>query len=228
MGEVGDKLYIIKEGIVTCKIGVKEIRKLCNNEYFWENTLLIEQKRGADVITLQKCICYELSKEDLKEDLSDDFIDVILFCFFTYCVNNNNYMKKIIIDSLIHSIFWVFFLNSKILNDVKRDDKILKNSDLTPEPSNPSMITRKKRKEKHKPSFSNVNILKHNIHFLNNNCNKSCTNLPKVKKDKSNVSKLSKNDELDLLCCGMKDEDKRIYDLNPDISKDLINKKRKK
>ena len=26
-GEVGDKLYIIKEGIVSCRIGVKEIRK---------------------------------------------------------------------------------------------------------------------------------------------------------------------------------------------------------
>ena len=110
MGEVGDKLYIIKEGIVTCKIGVKEIRKLSNNEYFGENTLLIEQKRGADVITLQKCICYELSKEDLKEALSKDFIDVILFCFFNYYINNNTYMKKIIIDSLIHSIFRCFSL----------------------------------------------------------------------------------------------------------------------
>ena len=107
-GEVGDKLYIIKEGIVSCKIGVKEIRKLSNNEYFGENILLIEQKRGADVITLSKCICYELSKDDLKEALSDDFIDVILFCFFTHCINNNEYMKKIIIDSLIHSIFRCF------------------------------------------------------------------------------------------------------------------------
>ena len=109
-GEVGDKLYIIKEGIVSCKIGVKEIRKLSNNEYFGENTLLIEQKRGADVMTLQKCVCYELSKDDLKEALSDDFIDVILFCFFNYCINNNAYMKKIIIESLIHSIFRCFQL----------------------------------------------------------------------------------------------------------------------
>ena len=113
-GEVGDKLYIIKEGIVSCKLGVKEIRKLSNNDYFGENTLLIEQKRGADVITLQKCICYELSKDDLKEALSGDFIDVILFCFFTYCINNNTYMKKIIIESLIHSIFRCFTLKQYI------------------------------------------------------------------------------------------------------------------
>ena len=109
-GEIGDKLYIIKEGIVSCKIGVKEIRKISNNEYFGENCLLIEQNRGADIITLQKCICYELSKEDLKEALSKDFIDIILFCFFTYCINNNEYMKKIIIDSLIHNIYKCFSL----------------------------------------------------------------------------------------------------------------------
>ena len=109
-GEVGDKLYIIKEGIVSCRIGVKEIRKLSNNEYFGENTLLIEQKRGADIITLQKCICYELSKNDLKEALSDDFIEIILFCFFTYYINNNIYMKKIIIESLLQDIFKCFSL----------------------------------------------------------------------------------------------------------------------
>ena len=107
-GDVGDKLYIIKEGIVSCKIGVKEIRKLSNNEYFGQNAILIEVKRGADIITLQKCICYEISKNDLKEALSEDYIDVILFCFFNYCINNNTYMKQIIIDSLIHNIFRCF------------------------------------------------------------------------------------------------------------------------
>ena len=67
-GETGDKLYIIKEGIVSCRIGPKEIRRLSNNEYFGQNSILIDVKRGADIITLQKTICYELSKYDLKED----------------------------------------------------------------------------------------------------------------------------------------------------------------
>ena len=107
-GEVGDNLYIIKEGIVSCRIGVKEIRKLSNNDVFGQNAILIEVKRGADIITLQKCICYELSKNDLKDALSEDYIDVILFCFFNHCINNNTYMKQIIIDSLIHNIFRCF------------------------------------------------------------------------------------------------------------------------
>ena len=113
-GDDGDKLYIIKEGIVSCKIGVKEIRKISNNEYFGENTILIEDKRGADIITLQKCVCYELSRDDLKEALSDDFIDVILFCFFTHCINNNTYLKQIIIESLIHDIFRCFAIKQYV------------------------------------------------------------------------------------------------------------------
>ena len=66
-GERGDKLYIIKEGIVSCKIGLQEIRRLSNNEYFGQNAILIDVKRGADIIALQNTICYEISKEDLKD-----------------------------------------------------------------------------------------------------------------------------------------------------------------
>ena len=124
---------------------------------------------------------------------------------------------------------------SKILNNTKRDSKVIKrsrskkkNRDLTPEPGTPNMISRKKRKGMHKASFSNVNFIKHTNNFLNKNFNKSCKVLPNVKKDKSNVSKLSKNDELELLCARTHQEDKRIYDLNPDISRDVIKKKRSK
>jgi len=60
-GEIGETLYIIKEGIVSCRIGMKEIRKLSNNEVFGQNAILMEVKRGADIITLQKCVCYEIS-----------------------------------------------------------------------------------------------------------------------------------------------------------------------
>ena len=134
-GEVGETLYILKEGIVSCRIGVKEIRKLSNNEVFGQNAILVEAKRGADIITLQKCICYEISKNDLKEALSEDYIDVILFCFFNYCINNNTYMKQIIIDSLIHNIFRCFSIkqynkkehiyNSKSSDEFKKNKKRL-------------------------------------------------------------------------------------------------------
>jgi cAMP-dependent protein kinase regulator len=73
-GEKGDKLYIIKEGIVSCRIGLQEIRRLSNNEYFGQNAILIDVKRGADIIALNKTVCYEISKDDLKEALTEDYI----------------------------------------------------------------------------------------------------------------------------------------------------------
>ena len=130
-GDIGDKLYIIKEGIVSCKIGLKEIRKLSNNEYFGENTLLIEAKRSADIITLQKCICYELTKDDLREALSNDYVDIILFCFFNHSINNNTNMKQIIIESLLSDIFKCFSLKQyskrELICDKKHSDKLKQN-----------------------------------------------------------------------------------------------------
>ena len=107
-GETGDKLYIIKEGIVSCRIGPKEIRRLSNNEYFGQNSILIDVKRGADIIALQKMVCYELSKYDLKEALTKDYIDVILFCFFKNAIEKNTNLKNIIIESHLHGVFNCF------------------------------------------------------------------------------------------------------------------------
>jgi cGMP-dependent protein kinase len=107
-GETGDKLYIIKEGIVSCRIGPKEIRRLSNNEYFGQNSILIDVKRGANIIALQKTVCYELSKYDLKEALTKDYIDVILFCFFKNAIDKNTNLKNIIIESHLHGVFNCF------------------------------------------------------------------------------------------------------------------------
>ena len=107
-GEKGEKLYIIKEGLVSCKIGFQEIRKLSNNEYFGQNAILIDVKRGADIIALQKTICYELTKDDLKEALTQDYIEIILFFFFKNAIDKNINLKNIFIDSLLQNVFNCF------------------------------------------------------------------------------------------------------------------------
>ena len=107
-GEKGDKLYIIKEGIVSCKIGLQEIRKLSNNEYFGQNAILIDVKRGADIIALQKTICYEITKDDLKDALTQDYTEIILLCFFKNAIDKNTSLKNIFIESLINDIFNCF------------------------------------------------------------------------------------------------------------------------
>ena len=122
-GEKGDTLYIIKEGIVSCRIGPKEIRRLSNNEYFGQNSILIDVKRGADIITLQKTVCYELSKYDLKEALTKDYIDVILFCFFKNAIEKDNNLKNIIIESHIHGVFNCFSIQQYARNERIYDPK---------------------------------------------------------------------------------------------------------
>ena len=122
-GEKGDTLYIIKEGMVSCRIGPKEIRRLSNNEYFGQNSILIDVKRGADIITLQKTICYELSKQDLKEALTSDYIDVILFCFFKNAIEKNYNLKNIIIDSHLHGVFNCFSIQQYTKNEHIYDPK---------------------------------------------------------------------------------------------------------
>ena len=116
-GEKGDSLYIIQEGIVSCRIGPKEIRRLSNNEYFGQNSMLIDIKRGADIVTLQKTICYELTRQDLKEALTNDYIDVILFCFFRNAVDKNNNLKNILIESRLHSLFNCFSIQQYTKNE---------------------------------------------------------------------------------------------------------------
>ena len=116
-GEKGDSLYIIQEGIVSCRIGPKEIRRLSNNEYFGQNSMLIDIKRGADIVTLQKTICYELTRQDLKEALTNDYIDVILFCFFRNAVDKNINLKNILIESRLHSLFNCFTIQQYTKNE---------------------------------------------------------------------------------------------------------------
>ena len=116
-GEVGDTLYIIKEGMVSCRIGLKEIRRLSNNEYFGQNSILIDVNRSADIITLQNTICYELSKQDLKEALTNDYINTILFCFFKNAVEKNNNLKNIMIESHMNEIYNCFSIQQYAKND---------------------------------------------------------------------------------------------------------------
>ena len=122
-GEKGDTLYIIKEGIVSCRIGLKEIRRLSNNEYFGQNSILIDVNRGADIITLQYTICYELSRQDLKEALTEDYIDIILFCFFKNAVEKNNNLKNILIESQLHGIFNCFSIQQYKKNEHLYDSR---------------------------------------------------------------------------------------------------------
>ena len=107
-GTVGNSLYIIKNGLVSCRIGQKEIRKLGNNDYFGQNAILIDMKRSCDVVSIGQTIIYEISRDDLKDALGPGYVEVILFSFFENCIDNNKYFKEIFIETRMHDLFNCF------------------------------------------------------------------------------------------------------------------------
>ena len=44
IGEIRDSLYIIKEGTVSIRNETKEVRKLHQYDYYWQNAILINKK----------------------------------------------------------------------------------------------------------------------------------------------------------------------------------------
>ena len=126
MGEIGDSLYIIKEGIVSIRIGIKEIRQLKQYDYFGQNAILINTKRMMDVIAIEKTICYELTKDNLIEALGNNYVDVILYCFFKDCIEKSKNLKIIFTESILYDLFKHFHIikykqNEKICDESGED-----------------------------------------------------------------------------------------------------------
>ena len=126
MGEIGDSLYIIKEGIVSIRIGIKEIRQLKQYDYFGQNAILINTKRMMDVIAIEKTICYELTKDNLIEALGNNYVDVILYCFFKDCIEKSKNLKIIFTESILYDLFKHFHIikykqNEQIYDESSED-----------------------------------------------------------------------------------------------------------
>lgn len=109
-GDIGDRMYIIKDGVVSCRARNKEIRKLYSKDFFGHNSILIECKRSLDVISIGKVSCYEFSKATLKEALGDSYKDIILFSIFRECVLANKFFSEIFNESHFEKMFELFEL----------------------------------------------------------------------------------------------------------------------
>ena len=125
-GEIGDTLYIIKEGSVSVRIGDIEVRQLKEYDYFGENAVLIHTKRMMDIVAIEKTICFELSKDKLIEALGEKYIDVILFCFFKDCIEKSKNLKIIFPESILYELFKHFSIcryheNEKIYDENSED-----------------------------------------------------------------------------------------------------------
>ena len=76
-GELGQQLFIIKEGTVSVQKGLIEITRLHKGDYFGEGALLNNSPRSASCIALDTVKCVSLSRETLQKTLNNQLQDII-------------------------------------------------------------------------------------------------------------------------------------------------------
>ena len=127
--EIGDSMYIIKKGSVSCQIKKKELRVLSDNDYFGQNAILFDVPRSMDVIAKEYTICYMLTRDDLKEVFGNDkYRDKILLSIFKSVITANDVMKNIIFDSLFEIIFNSFTIKLYKDNELIVNPLIIQNN----------------------------------------------------------------------------------------------------
>jgi len=109
-GDMGDRMYIIKDGVVSCCYKNKEIRKLYSKDFFGHNSILIECKRSMDVLSIGKTSCYEFSKGTLIEALGTTYKETILFSIFKECLVRNKFFSEIFNENQFERMFEYFEL----------------------------------------------------------------------------------------------------------------------
>ena len=126
--DIGEKMYIIKEGCVSCRFKSKEIRKLFEKQFFGQKTILIDQIRSIDVISLYKTDCYEVSRTSLEEALGSNYKEAILYSMFNNFIQSSHFFKEMAIDSHLNKLFKSFTLKSYKHNELIYSKDTLKMS----------------------------------------------------------------------------------------------------
>ena len=127
--DIGNSMYIIKLGCVSCQIKKKEFKILYENEYFGQNSILFDIPRSMDIISKKDTICYMLTRNDLKEVFGSEYYrDKILFSLFKSVISNNQFLKTIIFDSLIEEIYQCFKIKFYKENELIVNPSIVTNS----------------------------------------------------------------------------------------------------
>lgn len=125
-GEIGESLYIIREGVVSCVKNNTEIRKLYEKDYFGESSILFETKRTLSIYSLSKTICYNITKNVLIETLGDNFNNILLSAICKEAFFKSNILQGLLLDDSFSRIYKNFTLKFYENNKVVVDKKNLK------------------------------------------------------------------------------------------------------
>jgi CRP-like cAMP-binding protein len=109
-GDYGDNFYIIKEGLVSCRSKVKEIRRLYSKDYMGQNALFTEGIRTLDVVSVGRTICYEFTKEAFVNSLGENYKEIILFSIYFNHMSTCKFISEIFTEPQISDIYKLFKL----------------------------------------------------------------------------------------------------------------------
>ncbi|CAG9323317.1 unnamed protein product [Blepharisma stoltei] len=76
-GDPGDLFYVVKEGIVSCTQGGREIRQMYRGDFFGEQALLYNCVRTASVSAVDDVKCVAIGRERLTKALGNHLQDII-------------------------------------------------------------------------------------------------------------------------------------------------------
>jgi cAMP-dependent protein kinase regulator len=129
-GDDGDRMYLVKEGAISCLNNGKEIKRLGPTEYFGENSLVFETKRSLDVISVDNTVCYIITRTNLEEALGPSYQSIVLKSFFNYHMTKNkfamNLCSKVKMDDL-YKLFDIkrYRLRGVVFNKDRNENKKL-------------------------------------------------------------------------------------------------------
>lgn len=118
-GDIGESLYIIKEGTIMCMKNDKEVRKLYSKDFFGTSSLLFQLKRSLTVLSSDESFCYQITKRLLCDILGNDFAKIILQGIAKNAISNVKMLRVLSIDDYFSKVFPLmklsFYKNNEIV-----------------------------------------------------------------------------------------------------------------
>ena len=94
-GEIGNCMYIVKDGEIECLKGDKVIRTLKTGDNFGQKAILEEGLRSLDVRAKTDCKIYSISIEFFKNQFGENFRQQLYFNFISQAFMDSNAFKEI-------------------------------------------------------------------------------------------------------------------------------------
>ena len=104
-GEVGDCLYIIRDGEVSCEKDKQIVRSLKSKEYFGEYAVLFDIPRSLSVIAKTKTTCFKIGSTLLIDTLGKEYKKIILKSICKEAFKNSVHLKILHNDTYNDAIY---------------------------------------------------------------------------------------------------------------------------